>query len=89
MSTSITISTIAMSQAASAQASAKRAECRVIMKDYTDKGSTVEQKQTYAECVQLIHPVNNIIESVVGGVLITAVVGLAVGVLYAMYKDLY
>jgi hypothetical protein len=59
------------------------------MKDYTDKGSTVEQKQTHAECIQLIHPVNSTVESVVEGVLITAVVGLAVGVLYAMYKDLY
>lgn len=49
-------SSISAAASANAARSIKKRQCKVTMKDFTDKESTIEQKQQYAECVQLIHP---------------------------------
>ena len=63
MSTAVAISTAAAVQASSASAeaaaariAAKRAECKADMIGFNNDVATVAQRQEYATCVEIIHP---------------------------------
>lgn len=53
-------SAVATSQATQARKAAERAECKVTMAGFTNDAASAAQRQEYAACVAVIHPVESV-----------------------------
>lgn len=58
MSISVALSSTAVAISAQANQEANEAKCIAIMKDFQNNTSTIQEKQSYAECVNIVYPNN-------------------------------
>lgn len=60
--TTLTYTTLALSASAASDAeSANRKTCEILIANYDGQYATVEQMQSYAQCVERVHPIDGAI----------------------------
>ena len=91
MSSSAAIAIAASSNAAAAAAMqrAKKDECASIEKNYDGTNATVEQKQQYADCIELLYPKEMTESDIIGAKIFIAigVIGFLFGGVWGIKED--
>lgn len=88
--TALSAAAVALSASALSEAeSANRKTCEILIANYDGRYATVEQMQSYAQCVQLVHPFESGSKKQEAQVLIlTCLICAAIGVV-AMYRNVH